>query len=426
MLYQQNAYPSSNGALSVPLPTHNHFYKPLVLPPMRTYDQFHVPVHSMPQHLVHHDAQGHYGQHQHEVKEEKPIGGVSAKLDYDMDFMTDFVSETAHAMYALFSSPSICLADIDIAGSILPNKPIPPTFRKWVSQVLSATRLPSSTILLSFDYLSIRMRMIQHTRKAVFGEPELYQMLTASLILGSKFLDDNTFINRSWAEVSGIPVKTLNQMERDWLDDISFRLHRDPQEPHGFQSFMARWKHFEAEKRSAREGSRRPSPIDTGVQHQHSAHPMYTPTPHSSYHQPSPPPAYSAKSYQAAYPTPSYTRFDPFVISRSSDTSPASAPHTGPTTPEYYGPPGTWGSINGNCGYSTRLHGSASSFAPRPQQTQSLPPPPPQVPQLPFLSLGYPPPPVYASDHGRDCCCNSCNRQYMMAPGFGVPQPVMA
>jgi hypothetical protein len=189
---------------------------------------------------------------------------------------------------------------------------------------------------------------------------------------------------------------------------------------------MARWKHFEAEKKAAREAGRRPSPINTTVSHHRSAHAMYTPTPQPVYSRPSPPPAYSAKQPQSAYPTPSYNRYDPFVVCRSStDTSPASAPHTGPTTPEYYGPPGTWGSINGSFGFS-RLHGAASSFAPRPQQAQQLPLPQPQATQQPFLSLGYPPAPVYAADHGPNCMCILCNRRYMMVPDYGMPQPVMA
>jgi hypothetical protein len=41
------------------------------------------------------------------------------------------------------------------------------------------------------------------------------------------------------------------------------------------------------------------------------------------------------------------------------------------------------------------------------------------------MSLTYPPAPIYATSHGSECFCNACNRQYMMVPHFGMPQPVI-
>jgi hypothetical protein len=255
VMYPGAPYLSSIGTVS----SHpaNGYYKPtVILPPMRTYPpasasgEPQTQIQRPPPSHVHNDRS------QTEQKEERPVGGVSAKLDYDMDTMTDFVAKTAHGMYELLTSRAICIADIDMAGSILPNRQAPASFRKWVHQVLSATRLPSSTILLAFDYLSLHMRYAQATRIVELGETELYHMLTTALILGSKFLDDNTFINRSWAEVSGIEVTTLNRMEHQWLREMDFRLHREPSTPLGFQSFQTSWKQFEAERRIAHDTGR--------------------------------------------------------------------------------------------------------------------------------------------------------------------------
>jgi hypothetical protein len=411
-----------------------NFYNPIngpTLPPIRNYEVGRPPVvdQRLPnQSQSQSQSQRPYYQRERaaEKKDERPVGGVSAKLDYDMDTMTDFVADTATEMYALLTSRSICLADIDIAGSIIPRQPIPQGFRKWVHQVLSATRLPSSTIVLAFDYLSVHMRILQSSNKPLDAtDSSIYSMLTTSLILGSKFLDDNTFINRSWAEVSGIDVAVLNRMERMWLAEISFHLHRDPDA--GFNTFLARWRSFELTAPNMR-GQRKPKPINTGMSGlpPHRMLNMYSPTGPAAFSQTSPPPpAYNPGQPQSSYPTPSY-RCDPFPAGRAStNTSPASAPHTGPTTPEYYGPQSVWAPLPGNFGFSRLPPSNFSQVVQASQATHGA-----QGPQLmahpqngPAMNMPYPAP-MFASGHGAECFCHMCNRQFMMVPHFGLPQPV--
>lgn len=177
-------------------------------------------------------------------KEDKATGGVSAKLDYEMERMTDFVAEAAQ-------------------GIIHPAAPIQPSFRKWVLQVLTATRLPSATILLSLHYLTVRLRDFPKT--VTTSENQIYRLLAVALVLGSKFLDDNTFINRSWSDVSGIRVSELNHLEMEWLHLINYDLHCDPANPSGLSSWLQLWKDYE------RAAADRPSfarllPLDTNLQ----------------------------------------------------------------------------------------------------------------------------------------------------------------
>src|SRR5699024_8529153 len=101
-------------------------------------------------------------------KEEKPTGGVAAHLDYEMDQMSDFVAEMAQGMYALYST-KINLSDIDFARSVCPGTSVTPQFRKYVYQILSSTRLPSSTILLGLFYLASRMRMLSSIKVYTAG-----------------------------------------------------------------------------------------------------------------------------------------------------------------------------------------------------------------------------------------------------------------
>jgi len=199
-------------------------------------------------------------------------------------------------MYALHLSP-ICLADIDICRSIPTTVPVQPSFRKWVLQVLSATRLPSATILLSLNYLTVRLRdHPPHPSSA--SENQIYRLLAVAMILGSKFLDDNTFINRSWSDVSGIRVSELNELEMEWLRAIDFTLHCDPNDSNGFSTWQRAWKEFESQPQRSRQT--RLSPLNTNIRRQ-------------------PPLQNSHSPYSQQYPKGYYAEFTP-QSSRSSST----------------------------------------------------------------------------------------------------------
>ncbi|OAC98031.1 cyclin, partial [Mucor lusitanicus CBS 277.49] len=51
-----------------------------------------------------------------------------------------------------------------------------------------------------------------------------YRLFTVALMLGNKFLDDNTFTNKTWSEVSGMKVTDLNIMELEFLEVLRFKL----------------------------------------------------------------------------------------------------------------------------------------------------------------------------------------------------------
>lgn len=369
------------------LPPPSSFYEPngaTVLPPMRHSMGDAAMQQHRAQDLIQRPAQQH--------KEEKPVGGVSAKLDYDMEVMTDFVCEMA----------------LDV---ITPGRMMPPSFRKWVHQVLCATRLPSATIILSMFYLSSRMPMLAGLPK---NDNHLFRLLTIALVLGSKFLDDNTFINRSWSEVSGIPVADLNQLEMEWLVAIDFKLHRDPAEHQGWNTWSNHWKTYE-DRAAERVGcSNKLSPIDTSVQRQRSINKPLPPLPMQQAYNP-PPYEFTPKSAQPSFNNAaSYPQYDPWRP--ANEHSPASAPTTGPTTPEYYGSAGPWAPE----GYSRR---TMFGFPPLSQTTPS------QTQQ----SSNYGPPayttqyhPPAWNTHGVNCGCMYCAQRhpsYFMAPGFG-PQAV--
>lgn len=372
------------------LPPISNYYEPQqplgapILPPLRTQ------VEEMRLRMDHdqrNQAAQQPAQQQPAAKEEKATGGVSAKLDYDMERMTDFVAETAQGMYALHLS-QICLADIDICRSIRNTAPIQPSFRKWVLQVLSATRLPSATILLSLNYLTVRLR--DHPPRTSTSENRIYRLLAVALILGSKFLDDNTFINRSWSDVSGIRVSELNELEREWLAAIEYNLHVDPEDQNGFAMWHRAWAEYEAQ--ASRPPPSRLSPLNTN---------LGRPTSIRSSHSP----------YQQQYAKGFYADFTP-ASSRSSSAyggtpylsaDPWNRPENTSSTDAFYNARQrypTMDELNHVNNRASQEHTRRAAYC-----AQPLPP------LASFVSPWNQP--SWAAQHPHGCSCMDCARQYM-------------
>ncbi|CAG8463256.1 8729_t:CDS:2 [Paraglomus occultum] len=51
-----------------------------------------------------------------------------------------------------------------------------------------------------------------------------FRAFTVALMLANKFLDDNTYTNKTWSEVTNIPVKEINIMEMEFLSSLDFSL----------------------------------------------------------------------------------------------------------------------------------------------------------------------------------------------------------
>lgn len=169
-------------------------------------------------------------------------GGVCAVLDYDVEMMAEYVSEMATRI-------------------VLPrNTAVNSAFRKFVSQILTSTRLPSTTILLGMNYLSKRVNMVLpggQSTSTHYTEGQVWRMLTTALLLGSKFLDDNTFQNKSWSEVSGIPVQELNTLEYEWLTAINWCLYVNLDESKDYKAWLENWQEWlETKKRQQAQASR--------------------------------------------------------------------------------------------------------------------------------------------------------------------------
>ncbi|KAL3427826.1 Meiotically up-regulated gene 80 protein 1 [Phlyctema vagabunda] len=232
-------------------------------------------------------------------------GGVCAVLDYEVDQMTDYVAEMAQRI-------------------VMPGGTVTGAFRKFVSGLLSSTRLPSTTILLGMNYLARRMNILNASGPWKPDDGQVWRMLTIGLLLGSKFLDDNTFQNRSWTEVSGIPTAELNKLETEWLVAMDWCLYVNLDDSKDFKAWLQSWNEWRDSKNKIRNATlERLAPlasIDTSVQR---------PRPYSQ--------AYNGytKSATRERPQSGFMAHDHYPKMYAGQLTPPSAPDSGLNTPEY-------------------------------------------------------------------------------------------
>ncbi|PPJ57241.1 hypothetical protein CBER1_02806 [Cercospora berteroae] len=114
-------------------------------------------------------------------------------------------------------------------------------FRKWVTTILSTTCVAQNVVILALLFI-YRLKKLNPT---VRGKPgSEYRLLTVALMLGNKFLDDNTYTNKTWAEVSGINVAEVHIMEVEFLSNMKYNLFTSEQDWAHWQSLLGKFASF--------------------------------------------------------------------------------------------------------------------------------------------------------------------------------------
>ncbi|KAK4120203.1 hypothetical protein N657DRAFT_580079 [Parathielavia appendiculata] len=163
--------------------------------------------------------------------------------------ISDFMAEVA----ALFWFDSIKLLDklekMAKFGQFTPVQPLSSTavanqhFKKWVSTVLATTQVTQNVVLLALLYI-YRLKKANPTVKGRPGSE--YRLLTVALMLGNKFLDDNTYTNKTWADVSGISVNEIHVMEVEFLSNMRYSLLVSAEEWEQWLDMLAKfWAYLE-------------------------------------------------------------------------------------------------------------------------------------------------------------------------------------
>ncbi|CAO1599528.1 hypothetical protein XANCAGTX0491_003250 [Xanthoria calcicola] len=116
-------------------------------------------------------------------------------------------------------------------------------FRKWVVSILSTTQVSQNVILLALLFI-YRLKKLNPGVKGKLGSE--FRLFTVALMLGNKFLDDNTYTNKTWAEVSGISVQEIHIMEVEFLSNMRYTLYASETEWRSWHVKLGKfWKYFE-------------------------------------------------------------------------------------------------------------------------------------------------------------------------------------
>ncbi|KAK9389893.1 hypothetical protein V1515DRAFT_175899 [Lipomyces mesembrius] len=94
-------------------------------------------------------------------------------------------------------------------------------FRLFASAMLARTQVSRTVVALALLYI---YRLKLHA-PSILGTPgSEYRVFTIALVLANKFLDDNTYTNKTWAQVSKLPVSEIGVMEIEFLKHVNYEL----------------------------------------------------------------------------------------------------------------------------------------------------------------------------------------------------------
>lgn len=97
-----------------------------------------------------------------------------------------------------------------------------PLFVKFCADVIATTQISYSVVLLSLLYI-YRLKCANPYIHGLDGSE--YRLFTVAVMLANKFLDDNTYTNKTWSEVTSIAVREINIMEREFLTTLKFTVY---------------------------------------------------------------------------------------------------------------------------------------------------------------------------------------------------------
>jgi len=187
-----------------------------------------------------------------------------------------FWFETAETLQYAENLPLDAVPDRGLVPDAIPST----GFRKWVTTILSTTQVGKNVILLGLLFI---YRLKQFNPGVSGKRGSEFRLLTIALMLGNKFLDDNTYTNKTWAEVSGISVTEIHIMEVEFLSNMRYDLYVSAEEWNEWKGKLGRLGAF-YEKASRAQSRHTPGPVTPTIQN----------SPHKL---PSPPSARTTNAY---------------------------------------------------------------------------------------------------------------------------------
>ncbi|KAK0529016.1 hypothetical protein OC834_003843 [Tilletia horrida] len=161
--------------------------------------------------------------------------------------------------FAMMEDAYVFRSHLEASGASSPtmNTDIKAAFAHFAHQVLSQTLLSPTAFMLGLLYI-LRVPSlvldadgaVKDEARALFAEPPSaapFKLFTLGMMIANKQLDDNTFTNRTWKEVTGIPLADLNRLERFYLERCHFEINVPPEV---WYAFLGRMRDREGERRA--------------------------------------------------------------------------------------------------------------------------------------------------------------------------------
>ncbi|KAK9381593.1 cyclin-domain-containing protein [Kockiozyma suomiensis] len=139
-----------------------------------------------------------------------------------------FAAMAANITCLFWFSPTATLtAALSPSSSASSRRPLSPVciptpeFKAFAAAILSRTQVSHTVVAYALLYI-FRLKLCS---PAVVGTPgSEYRVFTIALVLANKFLDDNTYTNKTWAQVSKLPVHEIGVMEVEFLKHVRYSL----------------------------------------------------------------------------------------------------------------------------------------------------------------------------------------------------------
>eukprot|EP00188_Purpureofilum_apyrenoidigerum_P005333 Plantae.Rhodophyta-Purpureofilum_apyrenoidigerum.ctg6863.p1 GENE.Plantae.Rhodophyta-Purpureofilum_apyrenoidigerum.ctg6863~~Plantae.Rhodophyta-Purpureofilum_apyrenoidigerum.ctg6863.p1 ORF type:complete len:208 (-),score=30.90 Plantae.Rhodophyta-Purpureofilum_apyrenoidigerum.ctg6863:414-1037(-) len=94
---------------------------------------------------------------------------------------------------------------------------------EFVSRLRKRTGCSYSSVVLAFLYIDkLRRNRVAGYQLTLYS---FRRMLCTSVMIASKFVDDNAANNRCFAAAADVPLGVINRLERKMLGDLNFDLH---------------------------------------------------------------------------------------------------------------------------------------------------------------------------------------------------------
>jgi hypothetical protein len=100
-----------------------------------------------------------------------------------------------------------------------PNMP----FLDFTRRVVKFLKPEISTLIISLIYIDLLLKMYEE--ELFLTENNIYKIFFTSIVLAMKYNEDNSCKNDIFGKVGGISIEEINNLERDFLILIDYRLY---------------------------------------------------------------------------------------------------------------------------------------------------------------------------------------------------------